>query len=119
MAFPHILCPKLPDSNRRNSLGGKMDKNYWARQLGDKTLSRRRMIGATAGGLTGAALLAACGGGSSSSGSASSSSSTSAASSSSKSSSAGAAAAPKGQFTPSSGTPQPGGRYVYQYSTSQ
>jgi len=97
-----------------------MDKTYWARQLGDKTLSRRRMIGATAGGLTGAALLAACGGGSSSSGSASSSgSSNSGASSSSKSSSAGAAAAPKGQFTPSSGTPQPGGRYVYQYSTSQ
>src|SRR5437868_2400619 len=90
-----------------------MDRNYWARQLTEKTLTRRRMMAATAGGLTGAALLAACGGSSSNSGS------TSSTASAKSSSSASIAAAPKGQFTTSSGTPQPGGRYVYQYATSQ
>src|SRR5438045_1969168 len=89
-----------------------MDSNYWAAQLGRKTLSRRRMLAASAGGLTGSALLAACGGGSSSSGGSGNSSA-----SSSKASTA--PAVKLGNFTPSSGTPQPGGRYIFHYTTSQ
>lgn len=70
--------------------------SYWDRVLRERTLNRRRALGLASSGLTGAALLAACGGSDDGSG--------------------GAVKEDEpvvlGEFTPSDGPPQPGGRYV-------
>ena len=79
-----------------------MNENYWARLVSRQTLSRRRALALGATGLTGAALLAACG-------------------SDSKSgdgSSSGDPQSTLGDFTPSEGTPQKGGRFVVQSTSS-
>src|SRR5262245_43998291 len=90
-----------------------MEPSYWERHLAGRRVSRRAAIATAAGGLTGAALLAACGGGSRSSGGGQSSGS------SAKSSSGPEVKQAKlGSFTPSDGTPQPGGRYIYQRTSS-
>src|SRR5262249_35128118 len=99
-------------------MGGTMTSDYWSRVLDRQTVTRRKVL-AVAGGLTGAALIAACGG-SSSNGSSSGTSSGGGSSSSSTSSGATSASNLQNQepFTPSAGTPQPGGRYVFQYSNA-
>jgi ABC-type transport system substrate-binding protein len=66
-----------------------------------RTMNRRKAMGLAASGLTGAALLAACGSGDDGGGGEAGPSST------------------LGEFTPSEGDPQPGGRYVFRYTTSQ
>ncbi|MGE0057165.1 MAG: ABC transporter substrate-binding protein [Dehalococcoidia bacterium] len=78
-----------------------MSSSYWDRVLQERTFKRRKALALAASGLTGAALLAACGGGGDS-----------------DEGSAGPASA-LGEFTPSEGTPQPGGRYTFRYTTSQ
>ncbi len=64
--------------------------NYWAQTLAVRTLNRRRMMGLMGGGVSAAAILAACGGGT-------------------KEASP-ATQAKLGEYTPSAGPPQPGGR---------
>jgi peptide/nickel transport system substrate-binding protein len=78
-----------------------MESNYWQNLLRQRTLSRRRTLALAAGGLSGAALLAACGG------------------SDSGSSSDGGSqeAVVLGEFTPSDGPPQQGGRFVDVWTT--
>jgi hypothetical protein len=76
--------------------------SYWDKVIRERTITRRRTLGLGLSGLTGAALLAACGGGSDSSSDAETKDE----------------AAVLGEFTPSEGTPQPGGRYV-DFWTSQ
>ncbi len=80
-----------------------MESNYWDKVLRQRTMNRRRTLGLAFSGLTGAALLAACGDGDSGS-------------------SAGVQpteeAVVLGEFTPSNGTPTPGGRYVDQWSST-
>src|SRR5687767_6841752 len=78
--------------------------SYWADVMQKRTLSRRKAMALAAGGLSGAALLAACGGGDDGGGG------------------GGEGAGQStilGEFTPSQGTPQPGGRYQFRYTTSQ
>src|SRR5688572_9411168 len=80
-----------------------MDSSYWNRFLKDRTLSRRRTLALAAGGLSGAALLAAYGGGDDGG------------------SSSGGGIVEQGvlgEYTPSSGTPQSGGRFVYQRTST-
>src|SRR5688572_1211686 len=78
--------------------------NYWSNVLQRRTLSRRRTMVLAASGLTGAALLAACGGSDSDGGGGG----------------GGADSNVKlGEFSPSDGTPKPGGRYLHHYTTSQ
>lgn len=78
-----------------------MKSSYWDRVLVNRTLTRRRALALAATGLTGTALLAACGGDDNdSSGDKDSGSSV------------------VGSFTPSEGTPQPGGHFNYTYTTS-
>ncbi|MGE0057843.1 MAG: ABC transporter substrate-binding protein [Dehalococcoidia bacterium] len=79
-----------------------LESSYWDTVLRKRTISRRRTMALAAGGLTGAALLAACGG-SDSGGSSSSDKDKD--------------AVVLGEFTPSSGPPQPGGRYVDTWTT--
>jgi len=95
-------------------MGGAMS-DYWTRLISRGSYSRRRVLGAGAGLSATAAILAACGG----SGSGSSASSSSAASGSGSSSAK--SSAPSAQdlskqvpFSPASGNPQPGGRFVLQ-----
>jgi ABC-type transport system substrate-binding protein len=80
-----------------------MEDNYWSKVLTKRTISRRRALALASTGLTGAALLAACGGdddggggGGGSGGSATGAVQTGG----------------KAEYTPSSGTPQYGGRYT-------
>src|SRR5262245_12162919 len=86
----------------------EMAKNYWDGILTEKRLGRRRVVGVTAAGLTGAAILAACGGSDNGSGS---------------SSAASSAPAPPvekavlGTYSPSDGSPKPGGRFSIVSST--
>src|SRR5688572_5036255 len=80
-----------------------MEKNYWTRIL-EQRMNRRRTMALAATGLTGAALLAACGGDSDGGGGGGS---------------GGDSNVKLGEFTPSTGTPQPGGRYLFHYTTSQ
>src|SRR5262245_61226779 len=77
--------------------------NYWEQVLRERTFKRRRAMALAAGGLTGAALLAACGGGGDDGGDGGSK----------------GPASTLGEFTPQEGTPQPGGRYTFRYTTSQ
>lgn len=77
-------------------------ESYWSKVLAQRTLSRRRALGLAASGLSGAALLAACGGGDDGGGDGS-----------------GGSVSNLGEFTPSEGEPQPGGRYIFRYTTSQ
>lgn len=79
-----------------------METNYWTKVLTKRTLNRRRALGLAASGLTGAALLAACGGDDNGSASSASDQNLSVV----------------GEFSPSEGTPQPGGRYIFQQTTS-
>lgn len=72
---------------------------YWERLLESRTLSRRRALGMASSGLTGAVLLAACGGDSSTDDGEQSLTSK------------------EGEFTPSDGPPQRGGRFVNWYPT--
>ena len=85
-----------------------MESSYWNRVLQQRTLSRRRAMVLAAGGLSGAALLAACGG------------SDSGGSTGGGGGGGGGDTNVKlGEFSPSEGTPQPGGRYLFHYTTSQ
>src|SRR4051812_10576069 len=100
-------------------MGGAMS-DYWTRLISRGSYSRRRVLGAGAGLSATAAILAACGG----SGSGSSASSSSAASGSGSSSAK--SSAPSAQdlskqvpFSPASGNPQPGGRFVLQTTSVQ
>jgi peptide/nickel transport system substrate-binding protein len=77
-----------------------VEQSYWDRMTNGRTIRRRRLLGAASSGLVGAALLAACGsddGGD-------------------EGSSQGAASdltGTGGEFSPSQGTPTPGGRFVF------
>jgi len=78
--------------------------SYWSKYVARQTLNRRRALGLAASGLSGAALLAACGGGGSNGASLGGSNEE---------------VTSLGQYTPSDGQPQPGGRYRESYTTSQ
>jgi ABC-type transport system substrate-binding protein len=78
---------------------------YWDRLMFERTIQRRKALGLAASGLTGAALLAACGGGDDGGGG--------------ESDGGGAVSRVLGEFTPSDGPVQPGGRYQFRYTTSQ
>jgi peptide/nickel transport system substrate-binding protein len=67
----------------------------------DRAVSRRKALGLAASGLAGSALLAACGGGDGGGGD------------------QGEVQTTLGEFTPSEGTPQPGGRFLFRWTTSQ
>ena len=79
-----------------------MARSYWDRVLERRTFTRRKALGLAASGLGAAAILAACG--------------------SDDDGGGGAAGdqpeAKLGEFTPSDGTPQPGGRFVYQRTST-
>ncbi len=80
-----------------------MARNYWDSVMWQRTVSRRKALGLASSGLVGAALLAACGSGDddgSSSGDSSTADST------------------LGEYTPSDGAVQPGGRFVYQRTST-
>src|ERR1700745_2052030 len=89
-----------------------METSYWHRMV-----SRRRVMAASALGIGSAALLAACGGGSGTG--SSSSSGASASTAASKSTPSGQALSKQVPYTPQSGTPQPGGRFVLQTTSVQ
>src|SRR5687768_5337881 len=88
------------DSRQASKIwGSNVERNYWSNILTERTLKRRRALGLAATGLTGAALLAACGGSDNEPGGTTEKSSV-------------------GSFTPSDGTPKPGGHYTYTYTAS-
>jgi peptide/nickel transport system substrate-binding protein len=79
-----------------------MDNSYWDKIFRQRVITRRQTMGMAFSGLTGAALIAACGG----------------SDSGNSSPDGGSVEASKlGEFTPSDGTPQPGGRFVDMWST--
>lgn len=78
--------------------------NYWESVLLHRTLNRRKALGLASSGLAGAALLAACGGDSNDSGN--------------RSQSEGTPQKSVGEFSPSEGQPQSGGRYTFMQTSS-